>query len=400
MTSSTDLPLSGLKVAEFTHMVMGPACGLILADMGADVVKIEPLKGDNTRRLIGSGSGYFPMYNRNKRSICLDLKSDEGREAALKLIERADVLIENFRPGAMDKLGFGYEAMSELNPRLIYCSEKGFLGGPYEHRTALDEVAQMMGGLAYMTGPPGRPLRAGASVIDVQGGMFGAMGVLAALEQRHRTGRGQKVVSSLYENTVFLVGQHMAQYAVTGKPAAPMPARISAWAIYEVFETGDDKQVFVGVVSDTQWRLFCEAFELIEFGRDETLAANGNRVRQRERIIPVIKETFRGYTKAELMAKLEKTGLPFAPITKPEDLFDDPHLNAGGGLVEITVPNGEHAGDKAKLPALPLEMADQRFGLHHDVPREGQHSAEVLAELGYSEAQIVAMLKAGCVAGE
>lgn len=400
MTSSTDLPLSGLRVAEFTHMVMGPTCGLILADMGADVVKIEPLKGDNTRRLIGSGSGYFPMYNRNKRSICLDLKSEEGRQAALKLIERADVLIENFRPGAMDKLGFGYEAMSELNPRLIYCSEKGFLGGPYEHRTALDEVAQMMGGLAYMTGPPGRPLRAGASVIDVQGGMFGAMGVLAALEQRHRTGRGQKVVSSLYENTVFLVGQHMAQYAVTGKPAAPMPARISAWAIYEVFETGDDEQVFVGVVSDTQWRLFCEAFELAEFGGDESLAANGDRVRQRERIIPVIKQAFRGYTKAELMAKLEKTGLPFAPITKPEDLFDDPHLNAGGGLVEITVPNGEHAGARAKLPALPLEMADQRFGLHHDVPREGQHSAQVLEELGYSKAQIAAMLKAGQVAGE
>ncbi|MCC5870106.1 MAG: CoA transferase [Gammaproteobacteria bacterium] len=400
MTSSTDLPLSGLKVAEFTHMVMGPTCGLILADMGADVVKIEPLKGDNTRRLIGSGSGYFPMYNRNKRSICLDLKSAEGKQAALKLVERADVLIENFRPGAMDKLGFGYEAMSQLNPRLIYCSEKGFLGGPYEHRTALDEVAQMMGGLAYMTGPPGRPLRAGASVIDVQGGMFGAMGVLAALEQRHRTGRGQKVVSSLYENTVFLVGQHMAQYAVTGKPAAPMPARISAWAIYEVFDTGDDEQVFVGVVSDTQWRLFCEAFELAEFGADESLAANGDRVRQRERIIPVIKETFRGYTKAELMAKLEKTGLPFAPITKPEDLFDDPHLNAGDGLVEITVPNGEFAGAKAKLPALPLEMADQRFGLHHDVPREGQHSAQVLEELGYSKAQIASMLEAGQVAGQ
>ena len=398
MTSSNDLPLSGLKVAEFTHMVMGPACGLILADMGADVVKIEPIKGDNTRRLIGSGSGYFPMYNRNKRSICLDLKSEEGREVALKLIAGADVLIENFRPGAMDKLGFGYEAMSQLNPRLIYCSEKGFLGGPYEHRTALDEVAQMMGGLAYMTGPPGRPLRAGASVIDVQGGMFGAMGVLAALEQRHRTGRGQKVVSALYENTVFLVGQHMAQYAVTGKPAAPMPARISAWAIYQVFETGDNEQVFVGVVSDTQWRLFCEAFELTEFGSDETLAANGDRVRQRERIIPVITETFRGYTKAELMAKLEKTGLPFAPITKPEDLFDDPHLNAGGGLVEITVPNGEHAGDKAKLPALPLEMADQRFGLHRDVPREGQHSAEVLAELDYAPAEIEALIEAGRVA--
>jgi crotonobetainyl-CoA:carnitine CoA-transferase CaiB-like acyl-CoA transferase len=400
MTTKTDLPLSGIRVAEFTHMVMGPACGLILADLGADVVKIEPIKGDNTRRLIGSGAGYFPMYNRNKRSICLDLKSEAGHAAAMKLVAEADVLIENFRPGAMDKLGFGYEALSALNPGLIYCSEKGFLAGPYEHRTALDEVAQMMGGLAYMTGPPGRPLRAGASVIDVQGGMFGALGVLAALEQRHRSGRGQKVVSSLFENTIFLVGQHMAQYAVTGKPAAPMPARISAWAVYDVFETGDDQQVFVGVVSDTQWRLFCEAFELTEFGSDATLAANGDRVRQRERIIPVIREVFRGYTKTQLMEKLEKTGLPFAPISRPEEMFEDPHLNAGGGLVEITVPNGEHAGAKAKLPALPLEMDDRRFGLHHDVPREGQHSREVLSELGYAEAEIEAMFAAGEVAGQ
>lgn len=400
MTSSSQLPLAGIRVIEFTHMVMGPACGLILADLGADVVKVEPIRGDNTRRLLGSGAGYFPMYNRNKRSICLDLKSEAGHAAALKMIDEADVLIENFRPGAMDKLGFGFEALAERNPGLVYCSEKGFLGGPYEHRTALDEVAQMMGGLAYMTGPPGRPLRAGASVIDVQGGMFGALGVLAALEQRHRTGRGQKVVSSLFENTVFLVGQHMAQYAVTGKAAAPMPARISAWAVYEVFETGDDEQVFVGVVSDTQWRLFCEAFGLAEFAADETLAANGDRVRQRDRIIPVIKEVFRGYTKAELMAKLEQTGLPFAPIARPEEMFDDPHLNAGGGLVEITVPNGEHAGEKARLPALPLEMGERRFGLHHDVPRQGQHSHEILVELGYSQAEIEAMVTAGEVAGE
>ncbi len=395
-----DLPLAGIRVVEFTHMVMGPACGLLLADMGADVIKIEPVKGDNTRRLLGSGAGYFPMYNRNKRSICLDLKSAEGQAAALKLAESADVLVENFRPGAMDKLGFGWEAMHALNPRLIYCSEKGFLAGPYERRTALDEVAQMMGGLAYMTGPPGRPLRAGASVIDVQGGMFGAMGVLAALEQRRRTGEGQKVVSSLFENTVFLVGQHMAQYAVTGTPAAPMPARISAWAVYEVFDTGDDEQVFVGVVSDTQWRLFCEAFGLTEFANDETLAANGDRVRQRDRIIPVIKETFRRYTKAELMEKLEQTGLPFAPIAKPEEMFDDPHLNAGEGLVEVTVPDGEHAGETAKLPALPLEMAGERFGLHHDVPRQGQHTAEVLGELGYPDEEIARLFASGLAAGE
>lgn len=393
------LPLENVRVIEFTHMVMGPTVGLILGDMGADVVKIEPLRGDNTRRLRGSGAGYFPMYNRNKRSVCLDLKSERGKEAALRLIDAADVTVENFRPGAMDKLGFGYEALRERNPRLIYCSEKGFLGGPYEHRTALDEVAQMMGGLAYMTGPPGRPLRAGASVIDVQGGMWGAMGVIAALYQRESTGEGQKIVSSLFENTVFLVGQHMAQYAVTGQPASPMPARISAWAVYEVFETGDGEQVFVGVVSDTQWKLFCEAFELEAFAADESLAANGDRVKQRDRIIPVIQDTFKRYTKAELMQKLEKTGLPFAPIAKPEEMFDDPHLSAGGGLLPVTVTDGANAGSSTRLPALPVEMDEHRFGVRRDVPGAGAHTREVLGEVGYRDEEIEALIGEGMAAG-
>ena len=392
MTSDSNLPLCGIRVVEFSHMVMGPVCGLILADLGADVIKIEPPTGDNTRRLRGSGAGYFPMYNRNKRSVCLDIKSDAGHAAALKLIDQCDVFIENFRPGAMDRLGFDYETLSKRNAGLIYCSEKGFLSGPYAHRTALDEVAQMMGGLAYMTGPPGRPLRAGASVVDVQGGLFGALGVLAALEQRHRTGQGQRVVSSLFENTVFLVGQHMAQYAVTGQPAAPMPARVSAWAVYDVFETGDDEQIFVGVVSDTQWRLFCEAFGFAEFADDPSLAENNGRVEQRERIMPIIQARFREYSLAELMDKLEQTGLPFAPIGKPEDLFDDPHLSASNGLVDLTLTDGEHSGQRTRLPALPLQMDNARFPLRHDLPNPGQHTREVLDEIGLSENEIQELL--------
>ncbi len=400
MAEDAALPLAGVRVIEFTHMVMGPAAGLILADMGADVIRIEPAKGDSTRHLRGSGAGYFPMYNRNKRSLCVDLKSPAGKAAVLKLLEDADVLIENFRAGTMDRLGFGYDALSAINPKLIYCSEKGFLSGPYEHRTALDEVAQMMGGLAYMTGPPGQPLRAGTSVIDVQGGMFGATGILAALFQRQTTGRGQRVVASLYESTVFLVGQHMAQYAVTGKPAAPMPARVSAWAIYQVFNTGDDDQVFVGVVSDKQWKVFCEAFDLTEFANDASLDTNNDRVAHKDRILSVIKETFRQYDKQALMAKLEKTGLPFAPIARPEELFDDPHLAASGGLLPVTVTDGERAGDKTRLPALPLEMDGTRFGIHHDVPRAGQHSREILEAAGYSAADIDAMVEQGVIGAE
>lgn len=388
MSETSTLPLDGIRVIEFSHMVMGPSAGLLLADLGADVVKIEPVDGDKTRTLKGSGAGYFAMYNRNKRSIRIDLKSERGAAIAKRLVASADILIENFRPGAMDKLGFDYESLAAENPRLIYCSNRGFLKGPYEHRTALDEVAQMMGGLAYMTGPPGRPLRAGASVIDVTGGMFAALGALAALEERHRTGRGRLVKSSLYESTVFLVGQHMAQFAVTGTPAAPMPARISAWAIYDVFETGDDERVFVGVVSDSQWVTFCEDFGFDDLLADEALRANNNRVAARDRIIPEVRARFKTMTQADLMAKLETSGLPFAPIARPEDLFDDAHLNAAGGLLDIDLPDGTHA----RLPALPLEFDGDRFGVRRNPPGSGEHTASVLREAGYSDADIESLL--------
>ena len=377
-------PLSGLKVVEFAHMVMGPTVGLVLADLGAEVIKVEPIGGDKTRSLKGSGAGYFAMYNRNKKSICLDLKSPKGSKIAKELITQADIFVENFRPGALDKLGFGYPDLSATNEKLIYCSEKGFLAGPYENRTALDEVAQMMGGLAYMTGPPGRPLRAGASVIDVTGGMFGAIAVLAALQQRHVSGKGQHVQASLFETTAFLVGQHMAQFGVTGTPAAPMPARISAWAVYDVFDVKNDEKVFVGVVSDGQWAKFCEAFELNDWATDTELAANNARVARRDEIIPVLKALFLNFTKDELMAKLELTGLPFAPIAKPEDLFDDPHLNDKGGLLEMELPDGTGI----KLPALPVQMGDVRPGLRLSPPRPGQNTAEIMKSIGYSKACI------------
>jgi crotonobetainyl-CoA:carnitine CoA-transferase CaiB-like acyl-CoA transferase len=361
-------------------MVMGPAAGLILADLGAEVIKVEPIGGDKTRRLKGSGAGYFSMYNRNKKSLSINLKSEDGARVAKELIAQSDVFIENFRPGALDKLGFGYDSLRQLNARLIYCSEKGFLPGPYEHRTALDEVAQMMGGLAYMTGPPGRPLRAGASVIDVTGGMFGAIAILAALQQRQHTGSGQQVSASLFETTAFLVGQHMAQYAVTGQPAAPMPARVSAWAVYDVFDVKDGEKVFVGVVSDGQWQSFCAAFDLTDWANDPDLSENNNRVARRDEIIPVLRDLFASYTKEELMDRLERTGLPFAPIARPEDLFEDPHLNARGGLLDLELPDG----GRVKLPALPITMDDVRCGLTLNPPKIGEHSVEILASLGYA----------------
>jgi crotonobetainyl-CoA:carnitine CoA-transferase CaiB-like acyl-CoA transferase len=383
-----DLPLAGIRVIEFTHMVMGPSVGVILADLGADVIKVEPKGGDQTRALLGSGAGYFPMFNRNKRSICLDLKSAAGLCAARRLCEGADVVVENFRPGTLDRLGLGYAALKQTNPRLIHCAAKGFLAGPYQHRTALDEVTQMMGGLAYMTGPPGRPLRAGASVIDITGGMFGVIGILAALERRHRTGEGGEVKCALYETTAFLVGQHMAQMAVTGKAPQPMPVRISAWAVYDVFETAaEGEQVFVGVVSDQQWSAFCAAFGLAALADHPGYATNNQRVQAREAILPQIRSLFGGMSRDALVAMLETVGLPFAPIARPDELFDDPHL-AAGGLMDVTIPGGA----ATRLPGLPIEFDGQRMPLRHNIPDAGSDGADILREIGYSDAEIAAAM--------
>ena len=389
-------PLDGVRVLEFSHMVMGPSCGLILADLGADVVKVEPLKGDNTRRLGSSGAGFFPTYNRNKRSFAVDMKSSGGVALVRQLAERADVLLENFRPGALDKLELDYDSLAALNPRLIYCSLKGFLKGPYEHRTALDEVVQMMGGLAYMTGLPDRPLRVGASVNDIMGGMFGAIAILAALREREHSGRGQRVNSALFENCAFLVGQHMVQYAVTGVAPRPMSIRMPAWGVYDIFETADHRKVFVGVVSDTQWKVFCESFQRPDLAADGSLATNNQRVAVRDTLLPRLQREIFGHWRADaLMERLEAIGLPFAPITSPPELYDDPHLNASHGLVDLHLPD---SGELTRVPALPMSFDGQRPGLRHDLARVGEHTRELLAELGYDNEKIAALVEQGSIA--
>lgn len=393
MSQTDHLPLSHIKVIEFSHMVMGPSASAVLADLGADVIKIEPIGGDNTRRLRGSGAGYFAMYNRNKRSICIDLKSKQGNAVAKKLISGADILIENFRPGAMAKLGYGYADLAKDNEQLIYCSARGFLNGPYEHRTALDEVAQMMGGLAYMTGLPNRPMRAGASVIDVMGGMFGVIAILAALEMRKIHGKGQEVASSLFESTVFLMGQHMAQEVVMGEPAKPMSIRTSAWAIYDIFNTKDEQQVFVAVVSDTQWLMFCQEFNLTEFGADKSLAANNDRVAHRDKILPAVQDIFLTLNKSDLMKQLENCGLPFAGVGKPSDLFNDPHLLESGGLLDIKLPNGE----TTRLPGIPIQMSGKRFDIRKNVPLQGEHTLEILKNAGFTDKEIEELVQDGIV---
>ena len=385
-------PLSSLKVVEFTHMVMGPTAGMVLADLGADVVKVEPApKGDTTRALTGSGTGFYASFQRNRRSLCIDMKTPEGLALVKTLIARSDILIENFRPGAMDKLGLGYAALSAENPRLIYCSCKGFLPGPYEHRTALDEVVQMMGGLAFMTGLEGRPMRAGSSVIDIMGGLSAAIAILSVVTERQQTGRGRHVQAALFETVALLMSQHMAQTAITGTEPRPMSVRTPAWPVYDVFETSDGGQVFVGVVTDTAWPAFCAAFGLEGLAADPSLATKHQRVAGRGRTIPAIAEALRHYSKADLMAKCEALGLPFAPIGKPADLFDDPHLNAGGGLVPLTLPDGR----RVKLPALPIAFDGKRPTQRHDLSAPGTHNAEIAAELGLSAAEVAGLRDRG-----
>ena len=387
-------PLEGLRVVEFTHMVMGPTCGLVLADLGAEVIKVEPIEGDRTRHLLGAGAGFFPMFNRGKKSIAIDLHQPEGAAVARRLAASADVVAENFKPGTMKKYGLDYAALSQVNERLIYVSLKGFLPGPYEHRTALDEVVQMMGGLAYMTGRPGDPLRAGTSVNDIMGGMFGAIGALGALVQRGITGKGQEVQSALFENNVFLVGQHMLQYAITGQPAAPMPERISAWAVYDVFTVKDGEQIFLAAVSDAQWRTFCDALGFGDLRDQPEYATNNERVRQRPTLLPVLRERMATRSAAELAALFERAGLPFAPIRKPEELFDDEHLQATGGLADITLTDGARAGQTTQTTLLPFTLAGERLGVGAQPPRMGADTAAVLAEIGYAASEIEA-LRAG-----
>ena len=394
------LPLAGIRVVEFTHMVMGPTCGMVLADLGAEVIKIEPLAGDNTRRLLGSGAGFFPMFNRNKRSLALDVADPRGLEIVLRLVGGADVFSENFKAGVLERLGLGWPVLSALNPRLVHVSHKGFLPGPYQHRTALDEVVQMMGGLAYMTGPPGRPLRAGASVNDIMGGLFGAVGVLAALRQREATGRGAQVHSALFENTVLLVAQHMMQQAVTGKPPAPMPARLSAWALYDVFTVRNEEQIFLAAVSDTQWALLCREFGFDDLLADARLGSNNDRVRARDWLIPILRERFAGFAAAELGARFEQAGLPWAPITRPQDLFADPHLQATGGLAPMRVPaDASSAGQPVETltALLPIRIDGRRLPVRTDPPTIGADSRALLGELGLSTELIDELVAAGIV---
>jgi crotonobetainyl-CoA:carnitine CoA-transferase CaiB-like acyl-CoA transferase len=393
MTSENPLPLDGIRVLEFTHNVMGPTTGMLLGDLGADVIHVEPPAGDATRRLRGFGSGYFAFYSRNKKSLAVNLKSDEGKKIVMELARDSDIVVENFGPGTMDRLGYGYEDLKMVKSDIIYCSMKGFLSGPYEKRAAMDEVVQMMSGLAYMTGEPGKPMRAGTSIIDMGGGMFGLIGILTALYIREKTGEGTFLKTSLFETAAYFMGQHMAYGALTDEPVPPMPARVSAWSIYRVFQT-QDGPIFIGIISEKHWKAFCDAFGRDDWLADERLGSNNDRISEREWLHPAVAEMIAEYPRAEVVARLDRAGVPFSPIARPEDLYDDPQLNEGLGLLETVLP----AGVTAKLPRIPLEMDEYDFGLRRNPPAIGEDTVELLRRLGYTAEQIAELVAKEVVA--
>jgi crotonobetainyl-CoA:carnitine CoA-transferase CaiB-like acyl-CoA transferase len=398
MTPLDRLPLADVRAVELGHIVAGPSGGLLLADLGADVIKVEePRTGDQSRGMPNRGATFY-AYNRNKRSLALDLKSEQGREVFERLVRSVDIVLDNYAPGVLDRLGIGYAWGSSLNPRVIYCSIKGFLPGPYGDRPSLDELAQMMGGMAYMTGPSGQPLRAGASVIDIAAATYGIVATLAALHARDQTGKGQHIQSGLFESTVFLLGQHVAQASLHGVAPVPMPSRGMGsrlgWAVYRLFTTGDERQVFIAITSNAHWERFCKEFDLLHLWEDETLNTNARRAANRDRIIPVIQEIARAHTSASLVERLERIRVPYAPLNTPLDLLEDHHLNASGQLLEVQSADGQ----TVQVPGLPVAGEGLQKGIRHDPPALGQHSSEILAELGYPADEIAELIQHRVVA--
>src|SRR5665213_1524001 len=375
--STQDLPLAGVRVVEMTHMVMGPTCGMILAQLGAEVIKVEPPAGDKTRNLGGMGVSFFPLFNRGKRSVVLDFTKPEDRETMERLLASADVFLENFRDGQLEKQGFGSDQLRARHPHLIVAGHKGFLSGPYEHRPALDEVVQMMSGLAVMTGTRDKPQRVGSSANDIMGGMFGVIAILAALYQRRGGAPGAEIRIGLFENCLFLVAQHMVEYEMTGNRPRSMPEREHAWPIYDIFETAGGERIFIGVVTEGHWQSFCREFGLKEFSEDPTLTNTTERIMARGRILPRVAEEIKRWDVAELSANLDRLNICFSPINRPEDLLQDPHVLRPGGLVN----NFNADGKPFRVPALPVEWNGGNLGEGLKVPALGGDTAAVRAEL-------------------
>lgn len=380
-------PLAGIRVVEMSHMIMGPSCGMFLGFLGAEVIKVEPPEGDKTRHLSGMGRGFFPTFNRGKKSVALDLKSAAGRQALDRLLETADVFVENFRDESLDAMELSPELLRQRYPSLIVASCKGFLHGPYQNRTAMDEVVQMMTGMAYMTGPSGRPLRIGSSANDIMGGLFGAFAVLGALLQRGKDGKGHAVRVGLFENCLLLVAQHMVQFDIEGREAPPMPEREFSWPVYDIFETADDRQIFVGAVTEGQWATLCDILGLEELKDDQRLQKRMDQIKARDWTVPIFAAAIATRRFDDLIAVLEPAGIPFAPIHRPAEMYHDPHVNRPGGLLHSKLPGGPCY----RAPGFPFEIDERPVPTGGvDIAAIGADTESVLGALGMAGEEIAA----------
>ena len=379
-------PLDGIRVVEMSHMIMGPSCGMFLGFLGAEVIKVEPPAGDKTRRLGGMGRPMFPLFNRGKKSVQLDLTTEAGRAALDRLLATADVFVENFRDASLSKMGADLERLRATYPGLIVASHKGFLQGPYQDRTALDEVVQMMTGLAYMTGPSGRPLRVGSSANDIMGGLFGAFAVLAALLERKETGRGRDLRIGLFENCLLLVAQHMVQFELEGRNPPPMPERDFSWPVYDIFDTADGRQMFVGAVTEGQWSALCDLLGLDALKADPRLQTRPDQIAARSWTIPIVAKAIAGRDSRELERAFEAIGIPYSPIARPCDMYRDPHVMRPGGLATSRLPDGT----SFRAPSLPFEVDGVMLAGGGDLPAVGDNTDAVLGALGMDAAAIAA----------
>jgi len=398
--TTSRLPLEGTRVVEFGHIVAGPTAGMILGDMGADVIKVEPPDAGTPRRPGNQRTGSFFFFNRNKRSVVVDLATPKGRQIALRLVRRADVLIENMAPGTMERLGLGYPRVHRENPHLVYCSIKGFLTGPHQSRPLLDEPAQMATGLAYMTGPPGRPLRAGASVVDIGAAAFAVIGALAALLERRTTRQGRHITAGLFETALFYVGQHMAHAQLTGEAPSPMSTAQTGGkrrgsAIYDLFTCKDGRQVFIAIASDSQWRRFCSVLGMEDLVDDPRLQSNDDRALERERLLPRIAQAVAGRESQDLEATLAGAVVTVAPVHTPLSVLEDPHVASERRTLAARIGTVD-----GRLPALPCESEAWELSVRRHAPGEpGQETREVLLELGYPSREVEALARKGIVRG-
>jgi formyl-CoA transferase len=385
--------LAGLRVLELTQVMAGPFCGQVLADMGADVVKVEPPSGDSTRRSLGftmkgDDTAAFLAVNRNKRSLVLDLKAPAHQEVLGRLVEGADVLLENYRPGVAARLGADWDTLSARNPRLIYASVSGFgQTGPYAQRPGYDLIAQGLSGVMSVTGEPsGDPVKCGIPIGDLSAGLFCAVGILSAVHARERTGRGQRIDTSLFEGALALSIWETAELWATGRVPGPLGSAHRLTAPYQALRTADG-YVTVGGNNQRLWERLCAAVGRPELVTDERFASNAGRMEHREALEAELESALAARGTDEWVARLEAAGVPCGPIHDYRQVFDDPHTQAR----EMEVTMSHPVEGAVRGLGIPVKLSDTPGSVRRAAPLLGEHTAEVLAEAGFSAAEIAAL---------